>query len=263
MRDSTTNSITNESSCDNAFVPIPRAEVVISGSTSNVGATTVDIQAPTCGSASEPTAPGLWYTITGNGGKVTVSTCNEETDFDSQISVFTGSCGQLTCIDGNDNACGSQSLVEFEFIQNEPYHVFLHGYGDSTGKFDLQIVFTCLVTLSAVFVDHKVSSQAFQDPSSPQYKALVWMAYSDSITLQSTLSDDELVERFLLVVLFFATGGESWRHQANFLTPSLKTCSWGRIVDGCSWRLECGRLGCIDDCTTRLGVSCNGELRLS
>jgi hypothetical protein len=167
---------------------------------------------------------------------IAASTCNA-TDFDTHISVFTGSCDQLTCVDGNDNACGSQSLVEFQSIQNQTYHVLVHGYGDSSGNFALQIIFTRFVTLSAIFVDHNVSSQALQDPSSPQYLALAWMADNDSTDLQSTLSDDELVERFALVLLYFATGGRSW-----FLTPLLNTCSWNSIGEG-----------------TILGVGCNAE----
>jgi hypothetical protein len=30
------------------------------------------------------------------------------------LSVFTGSCGQLTCVDGNNDVCGSQSRVDFQ-----------------------------------------------------------------------------------------------------------------------------------------------------
>jgi hypothetical protein len=241
-RDNTTpntNSIVDNDSCDNAFGPINRAEF-IPGSTSS-GAT-VDIEGPSCGSAAAPTAPGLWYSITGDGGRITLSTCSTTTDadFDSQISVFTGSCDQLTCVDGNDNACGSQSLVEFQSIENQTYHVLVHGYGDSFGTFSLQIIFT---RLSDLFVKYKVLIQALEDPASPQYLALAWMVDNDSTDLQSTLSDDELVERFALVLVYFATGGGSWLDQAGFLTPLLNTCSWNSIVDG----------------TRVLGVGCNGQ----
>jgi hypothetical protein len=220
-----TYSIPDQDSCDNTFGPITRA-VGMSGSTLN--GVTVDIEAPSCGSASKATAPGIWYTIIGDGGAIAASTCNG-IDFDSQISAFTGSCDQLTCVDGNDNYCGSQSLVDFQSIQNQTYHVLVHGYGNSSGKFALQIIFT---RLSDLFVKYKVSTQALQDPSSPQYLALVRMADNyDSTTLQSTLSDDELVERFALVLLYFATGGGSWLDQAGFLTPLTHTCSWNSIVD--------------------------------
>jgi hypothetical protein len=83
----------------------------------------------------------VWYTIIGDGGAITVSTCNG-TGFDSQISVFTGSCGQLTCVDGNDDACGSQSLVAIQSNQNETYHVLVHGFGGASGDFALLIITT-------------------------------------------------------------------------------------------------------------------------
>jgi hypothetical protein len=251
-RDNTSPTIVDNDSCDNAFGPINRAEI-IPGSTSN-GAT-VDIEAPSCGSASKPTAPGVWYNITGDGGIITLSTCGTKTDFDSQISVFTGSCDELMCVDAIDNACGSQSRLEFESIRNEPYHVLVHGLGNSSGSFDLQIVFTRLVTFSDLFVKYNVSSQALQDRSSPQYEALEWMAYSDSTTLQSALSDNELVERFALVLLYFATGGRTWLDQAGFLTP-LNTCSWNSIVDATARDIKVG-FDCNEGCTRELGVECN------
>jgi hypothetical protein len=129
--------IVDNDSCDNAFGPItPGAGTFLLGSTSD-GAT-IDTDVPSCGSASSATAPGVWYTIIGDGGAITASTCTG-TGFDSQISVFTGSCGQLTCVDGNNNACGTQSLVAIQSNQDQPYHVLVHGFGGASGNFALQI----------------------------------------------------------------------------------------------------------------------------
>jgi hypothetical protein len=102
-----------------------------------------------------------------------------------------------------------------------------------------------ITVLEVLYVDqYRVGSQAFQDLSSPQSRALVWMARNDSSDLQSTMSDDELAERFSLVNFYYATGGESWRYQAGFLSPLNNTCSWNSKLEG----------------TTRvLGVSCNEE----
>jgi hypothetical protein len=90
-----------------------------------------------------------------------------------------------------------------------------------------------LTILFDLFVEHKVSMQALLDLSSPQYAALDWMTNNDSADLQSTLSDDQLVERFFVVLLYFATDGASWVDQAGFLTSSLNTCAW-RIVNNYS-----------------------------
>jgi hypothetical protein len=87
-----------------------------------------------------------------------------------------------------------------------------------------------VATLSDLFVDYNVSIEALQNVSSPQYAALDWMANIDSTySLHFTLSDDELVERFVLVLLYFATGGASWSDQSGFLNIFVNTCSWTRV----------------------------------
>ena len=95
-------------------------------------------------------------------------------------------------------------------------------------------------TLSNLFVSYNVAIEDLEtlSPPSPQYLALNWMADKDSTDLQATVSDDELVERFVLVVFYYATdGANKWNSQANFLTPSLDICSWkdnSRGVIGCN-----------------------------
>jgi hypothetical protein len=231
--------IFDQDSCDGAFLigPItPGVGKRLLGSTLN-GAT-VDTQAPSCGSASSPTVPGVWYTIIGDGGAITASTCTG-TDFDSQLSIFTGSsCGQLTCVDGNNDACSSQSRVEFQSNQDQIYYLLVHGFGGAYGNFALSIA-TRLTPLFELFVDYNVSIQALQDLSSPQYEALDWMTNDDSTDLQDTMSDDELVQRFALILVYAAMGGGYW---LNLPPCSVDTCSWNQIVNGYT-----------------IGVGCNDE----
>jgi hypothetical protein len=235
--------ILDNDSCDGAFGPMTPtgSGSFLLGSTSD--SATVDTQAKSCGSASIPTAPGVWYTIIGDGGTIGASTCTG-TDFDSQISVFTGgSCDQLTCVDGNNDACGSQSRVDFQSNRDQTYRVLVHGVGGASGKFTISIAINRMATLSDLFVDYEVSIQALQEPSSPQSAALHWMVNIDSADpLQVTPSDNELVERFVVVLLYYTTGGADWRDQLQFLTPSLNICSWNGTVDG-----------------TTVGVGCNDE----
>ena len=54
-----------------------------------------------CGTAN--TTGGVWYTFTGNGDRVVLSTCSAETNYDSKLSVFEGSCNGLVCVAGNDD----------------------------------------------------------------------------------------------------------------------------------------------------------------
>jgi hypothetical protein len=112
----------------------------VSGST--VGAT-VDT-APTCGTPI--TSPGVWYTLDDNSGlpgDITLSLCTG-TDFDSKISVYSGSCAALVCVDGNDDSCGLQSEISFASDGNTKYYILIHSFGGATGNFTLDV--TCTPT---------------------------------------------------------------------------------------------------------------------
>lgn len=85
-------------------------------------------------------APGVWYSFTGNGDLVTASLCNSS--FDTKIQVFQGSCGALTCVSGNDDACGLQSETGFVSTVGTEYYIYVFGFGTSTGAYQLDI--TCI-----------------------------------------------------------------------------------------------------------------------
>ncbi len=100
--------------------------------------------APECGTPL--TSPGVWYSLTddsGLAGNITLSLCND-TDYDSKISVYTGDCGTLTCVDGNDDSCGLQSEVTFPSDGNTTFLILIHGFGGATGDFTMDV--TCLPT---------------------------------------------------------------------------------------------------------------------
>ena len=138
---------TNEFCPQANLVPVNGERV--QGSTED--ATHAAIATSTCGP--EIVNPGLWYTFKGTGQPYTISACaQDEDDFDVSVSVFTGSCDDLTCISGStfvDNACSSspqrrylqaQSGNDFRFMTtfDTDYYVFVHGqYGE--GDFDLYI----------------------------------------------------------------------------------------------------------------------------
>lgn len=88
------------------------------------------------------TAPGVWYTITGNGQQVSISTCPDE-QYDTKLNVYSGSCAELVCVAGNDDAGddGYCSTVVFFAEAGIPYFVLVQGYGGETGPFDLAV--TC------------------------------------------------------------------------------------------------------------------------
>jgi len=97
-------------------------------------------QAPECGSGYIST-PGLWYTFAGNGDDVTLSTCNSA-DFDTKISVWSGTCADLVCEGGVDDAAGcggNTSAVTVATVAGTTYFVLVHGYDGEAGPFTLSM----------------------------------------------------------------------------------------------------------------------------
>jgi hypothetical protein len=120
----------------NAYGPmIPAINTIIPGTTTTA---TIDPEAQACGTATASTAPGVWYSVRGNGKVITASTCGLASGFDTQISVFKG-LSALQCLNGNDNSCGKGSLVAWSSEVNEVYYVLVHGAEGANGDFFLQL----------------------------------------------------------------------------------------------------------------------------
>lgn len=81
------------------------------------------------------TSPGVWYSFMGNNSLVTMNTCGS--GFDTKLSVYTGTCGNLTCVTGNDDFCSLQSQVTFLAQTGTEYLVLVHGFSSATGAFTL------------------------------------------------------------------------------------------------------------------------------
>jgi hypothetical protein len=89
------------------------------------------------------TAPGVWYKTTGTGATYDVNTCTAVTEFDSVVSVFSGSCASLSCIDYNDdhdpldggNTCTTevQSKLQWSTVAGEVYYIFVHPLSAASG----------------------------------------------------------------------------------------------------------------------------------
>jgi hypothetical protein len=122
--------------CINAF-PIRIGDIAL-GTT--VSATPEGFPGPICDTT--PTAPGVWYTFTGpaGGARVSLDTCGQDTDHDTVLSVFTGSCtgAGLTCLTSNDDLCDVASRVIFDTVANQTYFILVSGYLGSTGNFQLR-----------------------------------------------------------------------------------------------------------------------------
>ncbi|MDB4655476.1 PKD domain-containing protein [Flavobacteriales bacterium] len=118
----------------------------LSGTTVNATATAEPAIASgaACGTNLE-TAPGVWYSWVSDGSDITVTTC-DAADFDTKIGIFTGTCGALTCVAGNDDdfdCTGATSTVaDVSTVSGETYYFYVTGFLTQTGTFDITL--TCV-----------------------------------------------------------------------------------------------------------------------
>lgn len=137
--------------CANA-IPISCAATPVAGTT--VGAS-VDTYIDAGAGGSLTAQRGVWYVITGDDNQYTINTCSA-VGYDTRISVYSGSCGALTGITGNDDmgaSCSSfstlRSQVSFGAFAGTNYYVFVHGYEggfglSEVGAFELNITCSAL-----------------------------------------------------------------------------------------------------------------------
>ena len=93
----------------------------------------------TCGGVSSlGTVGGLFFSFLGNGGRLQLGV---DAQFDSQLLVYSGSCDDLECVDGNDDTgiIGFQSALEFDSVDGQVYIALVHGFGSSSGTFDIEL----------------------------------------------------------------------------------------------------------------------------
>jgi len=147
-----------------------------SGGTQSINGTTVgsalDTNYTDCGATgSNTTERGVWYKYVGDNNQITITTCNA-TGYDTRLTVYSGSCGTLSCVGGNDDmsvalcpASGVRSEVAFNAIAGTDYYVFVHGYQtgtslSTTGAFVLSWTCAPLCT-PATANDECTTAQAF------------------------------------------------------------------------------------------------------
>jgi hypothetical protein len=74
---------------------------------------------------------------------------------------------------------------------------------------------------------------SWDDPTSSPGRALDWIVTVDA--LRDTLDAARLVQRYALVVLYFATRGDDWLRPpaaASFLNPAVSECNWTGVTCG-------------------------------
>lgn len=105
--------------------------------------------APSCNGVSVQ-APGVWYVIQGHGDSITAEMCTFGATYDARISVYTGSCGNFTCVTADDNGCGpvDEPSVSWQSVACETYYILVHGTNGETGDYIINITSPTLSTVS-------------------------------------------------------------------------------------------------------------------
>ena len=124
--------------CDNAL-PIACGQVVVGGT---IGTTATGDPTGACGAETPSSGGGVFYTIVGTGANITATTCSPNTNFDTTLFIYSGSCGAYTCVASNDDtngACGTASTVTFPTLAGTTYYLFVTGYlATDVGAFSLR-----------------------------------------------------------------------------------------------------------------------------
>lgn len=92
-----------------------------------------------------------WFTFTGDGNTYTINTtldCGTLTDFDTQFALYTGSCGDYTPVDCNDDISGTDYRSTLT-VTTEPgvdYYLMVDSWGATLGTYCLDIQQVASVT---------------------------------------------------------------------------------------------------------------------
>lgn len=78
--------------------------------------------------------------------------------------------------------------------------------------------------------NQNISSQAWSNPVSPQYRALDWISNYDNFQ-SDDLSIDRVVQRYSLATFYYALEGEKWEKDLHFLT-NVSECLWNDGSNG-------------------------------
>ena len=135
--------------CLELFTPLPppvnddcaNAITITDGDTltANTDSATVD----GAGCSTSANAQGVWYVYNDGGtpSDVIVSLC--ASDFDTEVSVFTGTCGALVCLGNNDDDftnCGnSRSYFTFTSDGVSDYYILATGFSSNTGNLSVNL----------------------------------------------------------------------------------------------------------------------------
>lgn len=133
----------NNDACSNAInISLPYSSGLV-----NTAGSTTDV--PTSNSGCATQGNNVWYKVIGNGASISASTCNNSTNFDTEIRVYTGSCSNLNnmveveCNDDEATCSFStvHSVLSWQAMTGVEYFLSVGYFSSSggTGNFILSV----------------------------------------------------------------------------------------------------------------------------
>lgn len=122
--------------------PLPiTCGATVTGSTIGVTNDNASSGAPTC-ITSVGTAGQIWYALVAPGvGTCTINTENTNPAWDTKLHVYTGTCGNLNCVTGDDDSgTGLLSTVTFAMTTGTVYRIRVGGFAANSGVYTLNVI---------------------------------------------------------------------------------------------------------------------------
>eukprot|EP00980_Cylindrotheca_fusiformis_P025166 scaffold13207_cov143-Cylindrotheca_fusiformis.AAC.19 len=122
-----------------------RCEDAIAVSTDeSVLASTVNANINDLGECSSISAeiPTVFFSVNGTGSDMTASLCNEGTNFAAGMTIISGDCQNLSCVNSNVLTCdGLRSVATWSSVVGQNYYIAVHGLNsaDQSGRFNLTV----------------------------------------------------------------------------------------------------------------------------
>lgn len=136
--------------CEDA-ITLPAATATYCGTTIGADADTPNGGA-NCGTSADADGSGVWYTFQGDGQAWDFFFPQIGEDWDPEVNVYSGSCGNYTCVTGDDDSGGGLSAqFTVNTVSGTTYFVYVHpacgeeGCGVSDFCFDVSVPTTPVV----------------------------------------------------------------------------------------------------------------------
>jgi hypothetical protein len=166
----------------------------------------------------------VWYTLTGNSHTQMVTTCDAITDYDTEISVYTGSCAslntmtQVTCND-DSTLCGAsstKSAAKWNAASGTVYYISISGYTFSGGgKGNMRIALTDLGTYAL-----PIELVSFEGELVDNQVQLKWTTLTEINNDYFTLERSEDAVNFNTLSTVVGNGSTINRHNYTYIDIS-------------------------------------------